>query len=319
MSTREQNFNVSPDTLNTSLQQVKETSSETILPTTQLPNLDEASLSRELDFVSELFHRINRIIPENQQLLTIPPETTVREAIALLRQHGYSQVPVVDGGEVLGVFSYRSFAQKAATFTLDEVSQQKCVPGDLAVEECLERFAFARVTEEMREVFDAMDRDNGLLIGSPEKLQGILTPMDFLRYLYTVASPFVMVSEIELTLRALIRLAVNDVELVECAVRSLAQWYGVEKVPKTLEDMTFDNYRMIISHGENWSKFEPILGGTRPRTAAKLKQIGDLRNDLFHFKREITLQDHETLNDHRNWLLLKATQADVRRKTGGRP
>ena len=36
MSTREQNFNVSPDTLNASLQQVKETSFETILPTTQL-------------------------------------------------------------------------------------------------------------------------------------------------------------------------------------------------------------------------------------------------------------------------------------------
>ena len=82
--------------------------------------------------------------------MTIPPETTVREAIALLRQHGYSQVPVVDGREVLGVFSYRSFAQKAATFTLHEVAQQKCVPGDLAVEECLERFAFARVTEGMR-------------------------------------------------------------------------------------------------------------------------------------------------------------------------
>ena len=81
--------------------------------------------------------------------------------------------------------------------------------------------------------------------------------------------------------------------------------------------MTFDNYKAIISHGENWPKFEPVLGGNRMRTTAKLKQLCDLRNDLFHFKREITLQDHETLDDHRNWLLLKAKQADVRRKTGG--
>ena len=110
--------------------------------------------------------------------------------------------------------------------------------------------------------------------------------MDFLRYLYKVASPFVMVSRIELTLRALIRLAVNDAELGECAVRSLAQLYGAEKVPKTLEDMTFDNYRMIISHGENWSKFEPILGGTRPRTAAKLKQIGDFNETISFTSRE---------------------------------
>jgi hypothetical protein len=153
------------------------------------------------------------------------------------------------------------------------VAQQKWAPGDLAVEECMERFEFARVTEEMRQVFDAMDRDNGVLIGSPEKPQGILTPMDFLRYLYKVASPFVMISEIELTLRALIRLAVNQEALEECAMRTLAQLYGPEKVPTTLEAMTFDNYKAIIAHSENWPKFEAILGGSRTRVAAKLKQL----------------------------------------------
>lgn len=289
-------------------------------PVIQLHLLDESSVSRELDLVSELFHRINRIIPEDQQLLTVPPETAARDAIALLRQHGYSQLPVVTGGEVLGIFSYRSFAVKAAMSTLQNVTQHKTAPGDLAVEECLEQFEFARVTEEMRQVFDAMDQDNGVLIGTPEKLQGILTPMDFLRYLYQVASPFVMLSEIELTLRALIRLAVNPEELGQCAVRSIAKLYGgEEKVPKNLEAMTFDNYRAIISHKDNWPKFEPILGGNRTRVSAKLKQLSDLRNDLFHFKRETTLQDHETLADHRDWLLMKAKQADVRRKSGGQP
>jgi predicted transcriptional regulator len=288
-------------------------------PTLQLYVLDETTVSKELDLVSELFHRINRIIPENQHLVTVSPDTSAREAVSLLLQHGYSQIPVVAGGEVLGVFSFRSFAKRAAASTLLEVTKQKAVPGDLAVEDCVEPFQFARVTDEMRQVFDAMDKDNGVLIGSPDKLQGILTPMDFLRYLYQVASPFVMLSEIELTLRALIRIAVNHEELVQCAVRSLAQLYGAEKVPKSLEAMTFDNYRLIISHGENWPKFEPILGSNKNRIAAKLKQLCDLRNDLFHFKREITLQDHETLSDHRDWLLLKAKQADVRRKTGGQP
>ena len=80
----------------------------------QLRILDTTSLTRELDLVSELFHRINRIIPENQHLLTIPPETTVREAVSLMLKHGYSQVPVVAGGEVLGVFSYRAFSPKSS-------------------------------------------------------------------------------------------------------------------------------------------------------------------------------------------------------------
>ncbi|MFZ0928026.1 MAG: hypothetical protein WAN11_05475, partial [Syntrophobacteraceae bacterium] len=67
-------------------------------------------------------------------------------------------------------------------------TRQESTPGDLRVDEFLEQFEFARVTEEMSRVFDAMDRDDGVLIGTPERLVGILTPMDFLRYLYQVAS-----------------------------------------------------------------------------------------------------------------------------------
>jgi len=269
----------------------------------------------ELNLVSQLFHRINRIIPANQHLLTIPPDMTARDAIALLRKHGYSQIPVVDGREVLGVFSHRSFAQKAAEPTWQELS--KCAPGDLAVEEYLERFDFARVTEDMQQVFDAIDRDNGVLIGTEENLQGILTPMDFLHYLYKIASPFVMLSEIELALRALMGLAVSQDELEECAARSLSQLYENKVMPKYLEEMTFDNYKVIISNRDNWPKFESYLGGSRERTTAKLKQLCELRNDVFHFRREITLHDHETLSNHRDWLLLQVKKAELHYKAGG--
>src|SRR6266545_3207160 len=110
--------------------------------------LDQSSVARELDLASELFHRINRIIPPDQTVLTVPPSCFVREAIAIMRKHGYSQLPVVENGEVLGVFSYRSFALEAAGSTLDDWTRQKCAPGDLKVEEFLEQFEFARVTEE---------------------------------------------------------------------------------------------------------------------------------------------------------------------------
>ena len=283
-----------------------------------IPNLrilDQPSVAKGLDLASELFHRINRVIPQDQSLLTVPPNCRVRDAVALMRKHGYSQIPVVENGEVLGVFSFRSFAQEAARATLEEWIKQKCAPGDLTVDEFLEQFEFARVTEEMSRVFDAIDRDNGVLIGTPERLLGILTPMDFLRYLYQVASPFVLVSEIELALRALIRIGLSEEQIAVAAKRSLASAYGREdRLPMTLEDMTFDNYRSLIAHGENWIDFEPVFGGTRTRTSAKLKEIGAIRNDLFHFKREITVQDHETLAGHRNWLLNKIRQVEARRK-----
>jgi predicted transcriptional regulator len=278
--------------------------------------LDEAPLSRELDLATEVFHRINRIIPQNQRLLTVPPHCKVRDAVAQMRKLGYSQIPVVEHGEVLGVFSYRSFAVEAAHSTLDDFNKQKCAPGDLNVDEYLEQFEFARVTEEMSKVFDAMDRDNGVLIGTPEHLIGILTPMDFLRYLYQVASPFVLVSEIELALRVLIRIAMRPEDVAEAAQRCLRSLYKgrEDKIPSLLEDMTFDNYQSLVAHEETWPKFEPLLGGTRTRASAKLKDINAIRNVLFHFKRDITVQDHEVLAGHRNWLLSKVKQAESLRK-----
>jgi predicted transcriptional regulator len=211
--------------------------------------LDRSAATRELDLASKLFHRINRVIPYDQSVLTIPPGCRVRDAVALMREHGYSQVPVVGNGEVLGVFSFRSFAQEAASATLEEWTKQKCAPGDLRVDEFLEQFTFARVTEEMSSVFDAMDRDNGVLVGTPERLVGILTPMDFLRYLHHVASPFVMVLEIELALRTLINIALSAEQLVAAAKRCLSSAYGGEdKVPTSLEDMTIDNYKSLVSH-----------------------------------------------------------------------
>lgn len=288
-----------------------------------IPNLrilDRSTTAKEFDLASELFHRVNRVIPPDQKVLAIPPGYRVRDAVILMRKHGYSQLPVVENGEVLGVFSFRSFAHGSATTTLEEWTKQKTAPGDLPVDEFIEQFEFARVTEEITHVFDAMDRDNGILIGTPELLVGILTPMDFLRYLYQVASPFVMVSEIELALRALIRLALSPEKIVAASRRSLSTLYGgEEKVPTSLEEMSFDNYQSLISHGENWADFEPVFGGTRTRTSGKLKEVGAIRNDLFHFKREIAMQDHETLASHRNWLLNKVKQAGAHRQTEMEP
>lgn len=280
-----------------------------------LPNLhvlDKTSVTKELDLVSELFHCINRIIPDDQHALTISPDCTVREAVELMRKHGYSQVPVIQGEKVLGVFSYRSFAEETADTTLEEMKQQRFSPGDLRVDEFLEQFQFARVSDEISRVFDSMDRDAGVLVGTPDLLIGILTPMDFLKYLYQVASPFVMVSEIELALRALIRISLDELQIKEAAKLSLKSTCGTEsKIPTKLEEMTFDNYQTLIGNNTNWPNFEPIFGCIRNRTIAKLKQVGSIRNDIFHFKREITIEDHETLSNHRNWLLSKIKQSDA--------
>jgi hypothetical protein len=139
--------------------------------------------------------------------------------------------------------------------------------------------------------------------------------MDVLRYLYEVASPFVLVAEMELGLRALMRRAVTDEKLAECAKTSLSKLYAPESLPITLEDMTFHDFVQVIGDGRNWPMFEPVFRSTRERTRAKLEEMSDLRNGVFHLRKP-SVEDYERLCTFRDWVLTRARATEARAKDG---
>ncbi|MET3374022.1 putative transcriptional regulator [Variovorax boronicumulans] len=274
---------------------------------------DPAAIARiALDHVNDLFHRVNRSIPADQKILLLSPSTLARDAVEMLAKHFYSQAPVTTGNKVLGVFSFRSFARRAAEYSLQTLNTQKHAPGDLTVEECMERFDFANLSDEIPKHFDALERDNGILVGTPENLSAILTPMDVLRYLFKIASPFIALSEIELALRTLIRAAKSDEEIKKMTALVLKKIYGPNAVlPESLEEMSFDNYRLLVASGDTWSSFQGVFGGSRERVISKLKDVGDLRNTLFHFKRPIADEETQAIVSVRDWLLTRVEQLSV--------
>lgn len=258
--------------------------------------------------ITDLFHRVNKLLPEEQKLSIVRPTTTVGEAIRLMKNSGFAQLPVVENGEVLGLFSYRSFASEVVSLDC-----KKHNPAEMPVEEFMEIVGpthFASLNDEFQSIFSRLDKDDAVLIGKPEQLQGIVTAMDVLWYLYRIAHPYVLVAEIELAIRALIRRAVDDQAFSECIRRSLHHFYEEKKLPQCIEDMTFKDYVQVIGHGVNWKKyFANGFGGMRERARARLEEIRVLRNDLFHL-RQITLKDHEQLSSYRDWVLMLSRKAD---------
>ena len=87
--------------------------------------------------ITELFHRINSILPDTQLLVTVQGETLASAALELLRQHGFSQLPVLVGAEVIGMFSYRSFSE-AVLELCSSNGNPKTLLANLTVEECYE-------------------------------------------------------------------------------------------------------------------------------------------------------------------------------------
>ncbi|NQU25466.1 MAG: CBS domain-containing protein [Candidatus Nealsonbacteria bacterium] len=86
--------------------------------------------------VTELFHRVNSVIPDEQELVTVDLEMAVADALDLLEKHGFSQVPVVVGREVLGLFSHQTFSRAVITHSRAASKNRKFEPLALTVEEC---------------------------------------------------------------------------------------------------------------------------------------------------------------------------------------
>jgi CBS domain-containing protein len=164
--------------------------------------------------LTEVFHRINKLIPESQDLEIISPKTIVADALIIMEKNRFSQLPVVAGEEVLGIFSYRSFARKAIDFGNGD---GKINLSNMTVDEFIEEVNFVHIKEDLDQTFEPFGKKDVVLVGDPEHLEGILSPLDLASYLYKIALPFLLLAEIELVLRRLVNSCLNPAELQESA------------------------------------------------------------------------------------------------------
>jgi CBS domain-containing protein len=264
-----------------------------------------------IESITELFHLVKSLIPDGQEPVCVKPGTTVFEAIQKMERLHFSQLPVVEGSAVLGVFSYRSLAVR-----LLRLGRLKEFIGDLPVDEFVEQLDFVQSSDNWENILANLEKRDGVLVGGHTQLTGIVTTMDVLNYLRKVASPFVLVAEIEMSLRRIIRACVSENELHICAVNALSSKYSSEDaIPLQLTDMDFNDYASIIGNRENWPNFAVMFGESdwsRSSTTSKLFQVRNLRNDIFHFKRKIEQQDIQYLKEFRDWLQLKARAFEAR-------
>jgi CBS domain-containing protein len=261
--------------------------------------------------LQELFHLVNQAVPEAQNLVTISADTIVQDALDIMFEKNLSQLPVLEDNQVLGVFSYRSF--------LKNLGAAGSSPTRLPVEEFLEDLKFAHTKYVLPDLLDEFELKDSVLVGSEDNLVGIVTTTDALRYFYRVASPYVVLREIELSIRELMRASVDEDKLRDCVEYCLADHYkqSGRKLPSKLEELGFSDYVMILRYKRTWDYFQGQFGGTAERTYTKLKDLPSLRNDVFHFRRELQIDEYHDLTECRDWLLRRIKKLEAKRSREG--
>jgi CBS domain-containing protein len=224
----------------------------------------------------------------------IPHTSSVFDAIDRMADTGFSQLPVQRDGVIIGIFSWRSFAKRAG-----DLRESSIKPSALSVQDCLEPPRFIS-----RETYIDTDTDwselDHVLVGSASELLGILTISDVWGRLNDFAEAFVLVDEIESELRDLIDGRIEHDEFASL-VAGLSLPPGARQ-PQQLIDLSFDQYRQVITSKSQWPQFARYFTAGREVVDNDIKTIAQLRNEILHFRRRITTRDTDRLRRFRDGL-----------------
>ena len=267
------------------------------------------------------------LLPPEQKLLLLKSSALVGEAIERMVDEGFSQIPVTDrSGKIIGVFSWRSFSKR-----IKDLGTTSIKPMDLPLKEATESANFIDPDVYIDTSTDWGDVDH-VIVGTDTEPLGILCVADVFGRLNDFAEAFVLLYEIEHEIRDMTTEIFTPEELQEVleylvvsasrptaealeALKEYVEEHGNSKATGkaikvlksggmrpigSLEDLSFSQYTSIVCSEKNWPKFEPIFDTMREIIENDFKEVNQLRNTVFHFRRGITPKDTDRLRRFRD-------------------
>ena len=233
-------------------------------------------------------YRISKLAPANQTVISIKPDGSLAEAVALLLLKNFSQLPVMSNErEVKGVITWASIGSRLA------LSKS---PSGWARD-------FMEQHHEIRSnfsIFDAIPiivtHQYVLVRGEDNKISGIITASDLSAQFQSLAEPFLLLGEIENLLRNLIaeRFSPEDLAAIRDPSDSSRQIEGPD-------DLAFGEYLRLLENPDRWKQFS--LAIDRVSFCKDLDGIRRIRNDVMHFDSDGVLpKELEQLRDFKAFL-----------------
>jgi len=252
------------------------------------------------DALGSLHGRLNDFTPESQQLRTIPRDTQVVEALTMMRLEGFSQLPVMHNERLVGVFSYRSFARRLLELDLGAgVDVLR-----LSVADVVDDLPLMPPDQDVEAAIAAVERDDAVLVRDRDGISAIVTASDLLVGLRALTRPFVLLMELERSLRAIVDHALPAEQLEPLARQILANAYKgrEDDLPTTTSDMTFGDLVSVVRDGRAWTDIGNAIGGSRDIVGIRLGPIPGIRNTVLHFRRALSPDEDEKLVAAHEWV-----------------
>lgn len=229
-------------------------------------NINEAAVVVDLDEDDEddLGLSLGNLPNAMTEPTSVQPNHELCVAITHMTLDDYSQLPVIDtGGGLRGAVTWKSIAHAALTGTTTLVHQALVDAPDRPFD------------AELIDVLPELLTSGFIVVMGPDKeVAGIVTMADVVEAYGDLASPFIVVGEIDHLLRRVLRTQLTETELAD-AVSTATRHVG------SFDDLTFGDYQSLLGRKELWSQLGTVLD--KKVFVRRLDEVRRMRNSLAHF------------------------------------
>lgn len=248
-------------------------------------------------------YQVKQLIEGHPSPVCVREDTPVSEALTLMLEHDFSQLPVIvteDGlTEPVGMVTYRGILRGIRYFqaSLEE----------LTVKDVLENAPIFTPDDDLFDILDAVKTDSAVLIVDSDSpgLIGIVTSYDTTEYFRNRTEDLMRVEDVELMIKDFIRAAypsedeeINTPEFNK-VLKAVTKHYDR---PKKFSELTLGDYIHLLVHTTTWNKVGHYFSTDREHTRKLLEDVRRTRNDLAHFRSDITAAQRDALNFCAEWL-----------------
>lgn len=222
-----------------------------------------------------VYHKVGNI--ETARLPRVPLDATLQEGLERMVPADRSQIGVTDGSTLVGVVSQQSIIRTLLIFGQTEIPGRVLEsPIELAMEDPEPMVA---TSDDLFDLFDALAESPYVLIETDEGFH-VLEDVEFHQYLKTEIEAFLLVEEIERSIRTLFRRVFSD----ELNQHLQTTFDEIEefRTPASIEECSFAHYHVFLS--ANWDTFQAYFEEDVTFVRELLARVGEIRNTSFHFR-----------------------------------
>ena len=241
------------------------------------------------------------LLAGRRPLVGVGRQATLREALQVMLENGFAQVPVLDqDGLLSGVLTL------TAILRLYYHTEGAVDLFDLDVTHCLEPAVTVDVSADLFRAVDSLatPRVSAVFVLAEGRPVGILTGKDMTVFFRALFEGIILVERVETILNEQISQAFPSEEALNAAA-ILA--YGADRKDPSRPQrhphrVSLADKMVLICEGHNWPLFEPALG---PREAFMhlMERVRRVRNNVMHFRGDLGALERDALDQAYSWLL----------------